>query len=142
LYDFPEAAGAVADDGQVLVSYRGAAGLAWVDGDTLETRCVHATAPRPNGVAIVSHSQLAIVACIGDESHGPELQTLVLGRSQRWSVALSGRPRWCVTNREGTKVFLAICEPSSGLRMPVVCVQIILQSHPCTATVRERRPEH
>src|SRR6516162_6036842 len=45
LYDFPEAAGAVADDGQVLVSYRGAAGLAWVDGDTLETRCVHATAP-------------------------------------------------------------------------------------------------
>jgi len=112
LSGFPEAAGVVADDAQVLVTNRGSAGLAWVDGDTLETRQVYPAAPRPNGVAIVSHSRLAIVACIGNESHGPELQSLVLDKSQRWSVALPGRPRWCVTDREGTRVFLAIREPS------------------------------
>jgi hypothetical protein len=112
LSGFPEAAGVVANDGQVLVTNRAAAELAWVDGDRLETRRVYSTAPRPNGVAIVPHSRLAIVACIGNESHGPELQTLVLDKSQRWSVSLPGRPRWCVTDREGTRVFLAIREPS------------------------------
>ncbi len=112
---FPEAAGVVADEGHVLVTNRGAASLAWVDAHTLETRLVQATAPRPNGVAIVSHSQLALVACIGDETHGPELQSLALDKSQRWSLALPGRPRWCVTNREGTRVFLAIREPSMVL---------------------------
>ena len=112
LNGFPEAAGVVADDGQVLVTNRGSAGLAWVDGDTLETRQIYSTAPRPNGVAIVSHSRLAIVACIGNESHGPELQSLVLDKSQRWSASLPGRPRWCVTDREGTMVYLAIREPS------------------------------
>ena len=35
---FPEAAGVVADAGQVLVTNRGSAGLAWVDAQTLETR--------------------------------------------------------------------------------------------------------
>jgi hypothetical protein len=29
--------------------------LAWFDGDTLESRAVFTTGPRPNGVAIVSH---------------------------------------------------------------------------------------
>src|SRR5260221_13860384 len=31
LHGFPEAAGVVADDGQVLITNRGAAGLAWID---------------------------------------------------------------------------------------------------------------
>src|SRR6266849_10700101 len=112
---FPEAAGVVADEGHVLVTNRGAASLAWIDAHTLETRLVQATAPRPNGVAIVSPSRLALVACIGNETHGPELQSLALDKSQRWSLALPGRPRWCVTNREGTRVFLAIREPSMVL---------------------------
>jgi hypothetical protein len=112
LSGFPEAAGVVADDGQVLVTNRAAEELVWVDGDRLESRRVYSTAPRPNGVAIVPHSRLAVVACIGDERHGPELQTLVLDKSQRWSVSLPGRPRWCVTDREGTTVFVAIREPS------------------------------
>jgi hypothetical protein len=112
---FPEAAGVVADEGQVLVTNRGAASLACIDAHTLETRLVQATAPRPNGVAIVAHSRLAVVACIGNEMHGPELQSLFLDKSQRWSLALPGRPRWCVTNREGTRVFLAIREPSMVL---------------------------
>lgn len=115
LAGFPEAAGVVADEGRVLVTNRGAASLAWVDANSLETRLVQATAPRPNGVAIVSHSRLAVVACIGNEAHGPELQSLALDKSQRWSLPLPGRPRWCVTNREGTRVFLAVREPSMVL---------------------------
>jgi DNA-binding beta-propeller fold protein YncE len=109
---FPEAAGVVADEGQVLVTNRGSASLACIDAKTLETQFVQPTAPRPNGVAIVSRCGLALVACIGNEVHGPELQSLTLDKSQRWSLALPGRPRWCVTNREGTRVFLAIREPS------------------------------
>ena len=109
---FPEAAGVVADEGQVLVTNRGSASLACIDAKTLETRVVQPTALRPNGVAIVSRCGLALVACIGNEVHGPELQSLTLDKSQRWSLALPGRPRWCVTNCEGTRVFLAIREPS------------------------------
>lgn len=115
LHDFPEAAGVVADQGQVLVTSRGAASLAWVDGDTLETRAVYSTGLRPNGVAIVSDRRLAVVACIGDETKRAELQVLNLDRDQRWSIHLPGRPRWCVTDAEGKRVFLAIREPSMVL---------------------------
>jgi DNA-binding beta-propeller fold protein YncE len=112
LQGFPEAAGVVADEGDVLVTNRGAAGLAWLDADSLETRLVAPTAPRPNGVAIASRSWLALVACIGNEAHGSELQSMILGKSQRWWLALPGQPRWCVTDRAGARVFLAIREPS------------------------------
>ncbi len=37
---FPEAAGVVADDGQILVTNRGSASLAWVDAASLGTRAV------------------------------------------------------------------------------------------------------
>jgi hypothetical protein len=46
LSGFPGVAGAVADDGEVLVTNRGAASLAWVDAGTLETKAVFKT-PRP-----------------------------------------------------------------------------------------------
>jgi hypothetical protein len=98
LRNFPEAAGVVADDGQVLVTNRGSASVAWVDDDTLKTQALFETAPRPNGVAIISHLQLAAVACIGDETRGPELQVLSLDGRRRWSIELPGRPRWCVTD--------------------------------------------
>ena len=74
LKGFPEAAGVVAHDGNVLVTNRGAASLAWLNAVTLETRWVSPTAPRPNGVAITSSANLAIAACIGEETHQPELQ--------------------------------------------------------------------
>lgn len=117
---FPEAAGVVADDGQVLVTSRGAAELAWIDARNLETLGVLGTGPRPNGVAFVARLRLALVACIGDESSGPKLQSLKLGENQRWSIDLPGRPRWCVANPGGTHVFLAIREPSMVLaaRLP------------------------
>src|SRR5258708_38851557 len=57
LRGFPGAAGVVADKGNVLVTNRGSASLAWVDARTLETRAVLDTGPRPNGVAIVSSLQ-------------------------------------------------------------------------------------
>src|SRR5712671_417863 len=43
LSGFPEAVGVVADDGHILVTNRRAAGLAWIDAHTLETRAVFET---------------------------------------------------------------------------------------------------
>jgi hypothetical protein len=120
LHGFPEAAGVVADEGQVLITNRGAAGLAWIDAHTLETRAVFDTGVRPNGVAIVSRLRLAVVACIGDKAHGPVLQVLDLENRQRWAIDLPGQPRWCVTDVTATWVFLAIRDPSMVLvaRLP------------------------
>jgi hypothetical protein len=120
LHGFPEAAGVVADDGQVLITNRGAAGLAWIDAHALETRAVFDTGVRPNGVAIVSRMKLAVVACIGDKTHGPVLQVLDLEGHQRWAIDLPGQPRLCVTDVTGARLFLAIRDPSIVLvaRLP------------------------
>src|SRR3984893_7576454 len=96
LKGFTEAGGVVADAGQVLVTNRGSAELVWLDAATLKENARLETAPRPNGVAIVSRSRLAIAACIGDETHGPELQVIDLAARRRWAIPLPGRPRWCV----------------------------------------------
>jgi DNA-binding beta-propeller fold protein YncE len=115
LHGFPEAAGVVAGKGSVLVTNRGSAGLAWVDARTLETRRVLNTGPRPNGVAMVSSLQVAVVACIGDDTHVPQLQVLGLDGDRRWSIDLPGRPRWCVVDAKEERVFLAIRNPSMVL---------------------------
>jgi hypothetical protein len=98
LHGFPEPAGVVAGEGCVLVTNRGGASVAY--------------SPRPNGVALVSPLNGAIVACIGDETHKPQLQVLGLEGDRRWSIDLPGRPRWCVIDAQGERVFLAIREPS------------------------------
>ena len=120
LKGFPEAAGVVAHDGNVLVTNRGAASMAWLDAATLETRSVFSTAPRPNGVAITASAKLAIAACIGDSDYGPELQAFDLATGRQWTLKLPGRPRWCVVSADDTRVFLAIREPSMVLtaRLP------------------------
>jgi DNA-binding beta-propeller fold protein YncE len=117
---FPEAAGVVADAGQVLVTNRGRAELAWVDAQTLKTRAVFETGVRPNGVAIVARSRLAIVACIGDPQHSPTLHTIDLAGGRRREIALPGQPRWCVTDAGGERIYLAIRAPSMLLvaRLP------------------------
>jgi DNA-binding beta-propeller fold protein YncE len=117
---FPEAAGVVAGKGCVLVTNRGSASVAWVDARTLETRTVLNTGPRPNGVAIVSSLQAAVVACIGNDTHAPQLLVLGLDGERRWSVDLPGRPRWCVIDAKEERVFLAIRNPSMVLvaRLP------------------------
>ena len=112
---FPHAAGVVADAGRVLVTNRGSAALAWLEADTLKTRAVFETGLRPNGVAIVARFNLAVAASIGDEAHRPALQVLNLAGGQRWAIDLPGRPRWCVTDLAGTRVFLAIRDPSMVL---------------------------
>lgn len=109
---FPEAAGVVAEEGQVLVTNRGRAELAWVDARTLETRAVFRTGSRPNGVAIVSRSRLGVVACIGDTHHEPKLQAIDLANRRRSEIELPGQPRWCVTGGNGERIYLAIREPS------------------------------
>jgi DNA-binding beta-propeller fold protein YncE len=108
---FPEAAGVVADDGQVLVTNRGAASLAWLDARSLETQAVFQTGKRPNGVAIVARQGLAIAASIGDEDGGATLEVFRRDGLHR-AVALPGRPRWCVTDAPAERVFLAIRDPS------------------------------
>jgi DNA-binding beta-propeller fold protein YncE len=120
LKGFPEAAGVVAHDGNVLVTNRGSAGLAWIDAATLQTRFVAATAPRPNGVAITASGQFAIAACIGDDTHEPELQVFDADGGRRSTLRLPGRPRWCVVDADDAHVFLAIRDPTMVLvaRLP------------------------
>ena len=115
LQGFPGAAGVVAGNGGVLVTNRGGASLAFVDARTLETRTVLKTAPRPNGAALVPSLQVGVVACIGDDAHGPQLQVFGLQDGRKWSVDLPGRPRWCVIDAKEQRVFLAIRNPSMVL---------------------------
>ena len=117
---FAGAAGVVAGEGTVLVTNRGSAQLAVVDAGTLRTRAIHPTGPRPNGVAFSPALQLAMVATIGDETCGPELLTVRLSDARQWVIPLPGRPRWCVTDAAGERVFLAIREPEMVLvaRLP------------------------
>jgi YVTN family beta-propeller protein len=119
---FSEAAGVVAEDGQVLVTNRGSASLACIDARTLEVRSVVQTGPRPNGVAISPRLGVAAVACIGDDSRGPELHVVGANAGPQYSIGLPGRPRWCVTDADGTRLFLAIREPSMILvtRLPAL----------------------
>jgi hypothetical protein len=115
LSGFPGVAGAVADDGEILVTNRGSASLAWLDGRTLETKALLKTGARPNGAAIVKHLSLGIVACIGDDRENPTLHAFGLNDHRQVSIDLPGRPRWCVTDAEAKRVFLCIREPSMVL---------------------------
>jgi hypothetical protein len=117
---FPGVAGAVADDGEILVTNRGSASLAWLDAATFETKAVLKTGARPNGAAIVKRLSLGIVACIGDDRETPTLQAFGLNDHTQTSINLPGRPRWCVTDADSKRVFLCIREPSMMLvaRLP------------------------
>jgi YVTN family beta-propeller protein len=117
---FPGVAGAVADDGQILVTNRGSASVALLDANTLETRAKYKTGGRPNGAVIVAQSGLGIAACIGDDGETPTLQLFELNGPKHVSIDLPGRPRWCVTDAAAERVFLCIREPSMVLvaRLP------------------------
>jgi len=117
---FPGVAGAVADDGDILVTNRGAASVVWLDGQTYETKAVFKCGPRPNGAAIVKRTGIAIAACIGDDREGPTLLAVDLKDGSQRVIDLPGRPRWCVTDAAAERVFLCIREPSMLLvaRLP------------------------
>ena len=117
---FPGVAGAVADDGQILATNRGSASISLLDAVSLETRAVFKTGGRPNGAVIVAGSGLGIAACIGVYGETPTLQLFGLRDRKHVSIDLPGRPRWCVTDADAGRVFLAIREPSMVLvaRLP------------------------
>src|ERR1700712_1632441 len=79
---FPGVAGAVADDGQILVTNRGNASVALLDANTMETRAIYQTGGRPNGAVIVARSSLAIAACIGDDGETPTLRLFELSNAK------------------------------------------------------------
>jgi YVTN family beta-propeller protein len=108
---FPGVAGAVADNGQILVTNRGSASIALLDANTLETRATYKTGGRPNGAVIVAQSSLGIAACIGDDGETPTLQLFELNGPKHVSIDLPGRPRWCVTDATAERVFRCIREP-------------------------------
>src|SRR3981081_3959153 len=68
---FPGVAGAVADDGQILVTNRGSASVALLDAISLKTHATFKTGARPNGAVLVARSGLAIAARIGDDKEAP-----------------------------------------------------------------------
>jgi DNA-binding beta-propeller fold protein YncE len=115
LAGFPGAAGAVADHGEILVTNRGSASLAWLDAASLKTKAVFKTGARPNGAAIVGRAALGIVACIGDERESATLLAFALNGRKQVALDLPGRPRWCVTDAAGERLFLCIREPSMVL---------------------------
>ena len=117
---FPGVAGAVADDGQILVTNRGSASIALLDAGTLETRATFKTGGRPNGAVIVARTGLGIAACIGVDGEVPTLQLYGLSDRRHVSIDLPGVPRWCVTDAAAERIFLCIREPSMVLvaRLP------------------------
>jgi len=112
LSGFPGVAGAVADDGEILVTNRGSASLAWLDAVTLKIKSTLNTGARPNGAAVVKRLGLGIAACIGDETEKPSLQAFRLNDGHRVKADLPGRPRWCVADATAERLFLCIREPS------------------------------
>ena len=127
---FPGVAGAVADNGQILVTNRGNASVALLDAHTLETRATYETGGRPNGAVIVARSNLGIAACIGADGETPTLQLFELNGSKHVSIDLPGRPRWCVTDAAAERIFLCIREPSMVLvaRLPTLAQRRIGKS--------------
>jgi len=117
---FPGVAGAVADNGDILTTNRGAATVTWLDAATYEVKGVFPSGPRPNGAAIVKRLCLGIAACIGDPDQGPVLQIINLKEVTQRAIDLPGRPRWCVTDEAAERVLLCIREPSMVLvaRLP------------------------
>ena len=120
LSGFAGVAGAVADDGEILVTNRGSASAAWLDAASLETKAVFKTGARPNGAAIVKRAALGIVACIGDERESPTLQAFDLNDSKQAAIDLPGRPRWCVTDAAAERVFIDALQRAAAGRTTLI----------------------
>ena len=117
---FPGVAGAVADDGDILTTNRGAATVTLFDAASYNVRAVFPSGPRPNGAVIVKEKHIGIAACIGDADQGPILQIIDLKAVTQRAIELPGRPRWCVTDADAERIYLCIREPSMVLvaRLP------------------------
>jgi len=127
LPDFPGVAGAVADDGEILTTNRGAATINWLDAATYRIMAVFPSGPRPNGAAIVKRKGIGIAACIGDVHQGPVLQIINLREATQRSIDLPGRPRWCVVDEAAERIFLCIREPSMILVAGIPDLELLAQ---------------
>jgi DNA-binding beta-propeller fold protein YncE len=85
---FPGVAGAVADDGEILTTNRGAATITWLDAATYKIKAVFPSGPRSNGAAIVKRMGIGIAARIGDAHQGPVLQFIDLKEVTQRSIDL------------------------------------------------------
>jgi YVTN family beta-propeller protein len=110
-----EAAGVVAGGGMIAVTNRGADSLSLLDAATLAPIATHATGARPNGVALAPRSGLAVVACVGTDDRPPSLDCIDIRGDARRTLALPGRPRWCVLDAAEERLYCAIREPSAVL---------------------------
>jgi hypothetical protein len=70
---FSGVAGAVADDGEILTTNRGAATITWLDAATCEVKAVFPSGPRPNRAAIVKRMGIGLAAC-KNSRHCPEMR--------------------------------------------------------------------
>src|ERR1700681_5005730 len=105
---FPGVAGAVADDGQILVTNRGSASVALLDAGTLDTRATYKTGGRPNGAVIVARLGLGIAACIGVDGETPTLQLYGFSDRRHVSCAEQGRAAMGVTDAPAQRLLLPI----------------------------------
>src|SRR6267378_2229915 len=98
---FPGVAGAVADDGQILVTNRGSASIALLDAGTLETRATYKTGGRPNGAVVVARlgrprwcvtdaAAERIFLCIREPSMVLVARLPDLGEVTHWKVPSAG----------------------------------------------------
>ena len=97
------------------------------DAGTLTTIASFKTGPRPNGAALIMRKGLALVACIGNEAEGAQLQSFALDGTQHRSIDLPGRPRWCATDTAAERLFLAIREQSMVLVLGLPGLEVIAQ---------------
>ena len=108
----PEASGVLCVQGDSLTfaAARGAGKVLVIESAT--ARCVRelAVGPKPNGLAWDGERRLLLVADVADH------QARVIDPTNGQTVAtaeLSGRPRWCVYDRQGDRFLINIREPAS-----------------------------
>jgi len=125
---FPGAAGAVADDGQILITNRGSASIALLDAGTLESRATYKTGGRPNGAVIVA--RLGLGWPTAGLIHSRARRRLDLGRQRASSPRASAEPaRGCC----GWQPTIARCIPTA--------TRVVFATSPSTNSRRDsRRP--
>ena len=107
----PEASGVLCaqDEGVVFAAARGAGRVLTIDAVSLNAVAEVASGPRPNGLAWDARRRLLLVADVED---------MTVRLLNPWTgelaglVALPGRPRWCVHDRERDRFLVNVREPA------------------------------
>jgi DNA-binding beta-propeller fold protein YncE len=118
LQGFPGVAGAAVweERGLLAATCRGEATLALARVDKPATIRRIRVAERPNGLALVPRTGVALAACIGGDSTGPSLSMVDMDRGAVVATAaLPGRPRWTVYDESAGCFYLNIAAPAQIL---------------------------